>query len=144
MTVLKEIIRFWLLLRTMKLLVDATDTSSFGNFLTEDQASNLELCSSKFCLLDAGRLLEAATSDRQVNPCEDFKEFSMGNFIKYRALHDRYDRVGFLYDVLSTHQERQRKALKASIVEGESRVFKIVKNFFQQCVDSGNIFSFSA
>lgn len=96
-----------------------------------------EICESKLCLLDANRLLNAGTTNTTVKPCDDFKEFSMGNFINFRALHDRYDRIGFLYDVLAAHHERQRKMLLAPIRDGESFVHKIAKNFFQKCISSG-------
>lgn len=56
--------------------------------------------------------------------------------IKYRALHDRYDRVGFLYDNLAVHYERLRKTLTAPVEADDSWVFKIVKNFFQKFVDA--------
>lgn len=105
-----------------------------GNYTINELS---EVCETKLCLLDANRLLDAATNLWTVNPCSDFKEFSMGNFIRYKALHDRYDRIGFLYDTLSAHRERQRKLLTAKIKKNESFVSKIAKNFFQKCVDSG-------
>lgn len=141
MSTLKDLIRFWLFLPTLKFLqINAMEIVSLGDYLSVDEVSDLNFCGTKECLLDSGRLLETATRQWSVNPCDDFKEFSMGDFVKYRALHDRYDRVGFLYDMLSLHTERQRKTLIAPIKENDSRVFKIVKNFFQKCVDSGNVY----
>lgn len=106
-----------------------------GNYTIDEV---LEVCETKLCLLDADRLLSAATDKLTVNPCTDFKEFSMGNFIRYKALHDRYDRIGFLYDTLEAHRERRRKLLSAPIIDKESFVSKIAKNFFQKCVNSGD------
>lgn len=117
--------------------VTAVDIEWLGDYFTDDQISNTSLCGSKSCLLDAGRLLEAA-AQQSVQPCDDFREFSMGNFIKYRALHDRYDRVGFLYDNLAVHYERLRKTLTAPVEADDSWVFKIVKNFFQKFVDASS------
>lgn len=118
-------IHFTCALKQLKLL---------GNFTLDD---DLEYCETKLCLLDADRLLESATDQWTISPCSDFKEFSMGNFIRHRALHDRYKRIGFLYDTIAAHRERQRKLLSEKIKENESFVIKIAKNFFKKCVDSG-------
>lgn len=60
-----------------------------------NKASNeSQFCVSKLCILDSNRLLESATDNKTVKPCDDFKEFSMGKFIKFRALSDRYDQSG--------------------------------------------------
>lgn len=93
------------------------NNKSFGNKLpTEDS----EFCGSKICLLDGSRLLDSATDNKSVTPCDDFKEFSMGKFIKYRALHDRYDRSGvcililsaLIYDLDGTRIHQQNGRIK--------------------------------
>jgi hypothetical protein len=114
----------------------AVDIDSILNYLSKEQIQNEELCGSEECLLDAGRLVEAA-SLTPISPCEGFREFSMGNFIRHQALHDRHDRVEFLCDVLTLHHERQRKNLIAPIEIDDPKTFKIAKNFFKKCVDSG-------
>ena len=111
------------------------ELKSLGNYTINSDIS--EVCETKLCLLDANRLLDASTDLWTINPCSDFKEFSVGNFIRYKALHDRYDRIGFLYDTLSAHHGRLRKLLSAPIRETESFVSKIAKNFFQKCINSG-------
>lgn len=97
-----------------------------------------QYCTNRECLLDSKRLLEASTVDGVVKPCDDFRKYAMGNFIKYRALHDRYDRIGFLYDVLSKQSDRFRKVLNEPIKLNETKSSKIVKHFFQQCQNPGD------
>lgn len=134
---MNEIIRFLLLIFALSSVsVVGVDVQYLGDYLSPDEISQDNLCGTKECLLDANRLVDAATRQWSVKPCEDFREFSMGNFIKLKALHDRYDRVGFLFDVLALHYERQRKAFAEPIAESDPRAFKIVKNFFQKCIDS--------
>jgi hypothetical protein len=117
--------------------VIGVDVQYLGEYILPNEIVDESLCVTKECVLDANRLLDAATRLWSVKPCDDFREFSMGNFIKLRALHDRYDRVGFLFDVLALHYERQRKAFAEPIAASDPRAFKIVKNFFQKCIDSG-------
>lgn len=129
----------WLILTIFNpVQVLSVDIQELGNYLSSKEIDSTELCGSKLCLLDSSRLVDSATKQWSVDACQDFREFSMGNFIKYRALHDRYDRIGFLFDVLSLHSERQRKILAEPIQQNEPKIFKIIKNFFQKCVDSGN------
>jgi hypothetical protein len=96
-----------------------------------------KFCLNRECFFDSKRLLEASNFEK-VKPCDDFREYAMGNFIKYRALHDRYDRVGFLYDVLSSQSDRFRKILNEPIKLNETKSSKIVKHFFQQCQNPGD------
>lgn len=91
------------------------------------------ICINKECILDSKRLIEASNLD--VSPCFNFREYAMGKFIKYRPLHDRYDRVGFLYDVVSQKSSRTRKVLTEQIYANDSVIIKIQKRFFQQCID---------
>lgn len=113
------------------------ESQYLGNFLTYDQYNNLELaCYSKLCLNDAKRLLLVATQNKTVEPCDDFKEFALGEFLKYRALNDRYRHVGFDNDIQLFHWERQRKVLAATIKSYDIRPLKIAKNYFLKCVTS--------
>lgn len=60
-----------------------------GNYLSDDQYQSLEFCSNEYCIADSDRLFYAATQNTSVEPCDDFKEFSVGSFLKYRALNER-------------------------------------------------------
>lgn len=108
-----------------------------GNYLNDVEAKARDFCSNKYCVSDSQILFYAATQNSSVDPCLDFKEFSMGTLIKYRALHERYFAIGLLQDNQRMHEERQRKLLSKRIDEkNDARVFKVVKNFFARCVDS--------
>lgn len=109
------------------------DIDYIGNFT--NVGDNRNLCDSKICLMDSNRLLLAA-SQNFTNPCEDFKEFSLGSLIKYRALHDRYERVGFFHDVEMLHYERLRNVLAVPVESDEVLPFKVAKSFFQKCTNS--------
>ncbi|CAO1421540.1 unnamed protein product [Diamesa tonsa] len=105
-----------------------------------EEYRNLELaCENKYCLSDANRLLVAATQNASIEPCDDFLTFTMEEFIKYGALHDRYPSVGFQGEVLRMLKLRQRKVVAAVITPNDSRPLKIAKNFFKNCVNSNNV-----
>lgn len=112
-----------------------------GDSFNDNEAREREFCTTKLCIEDSQILFYAASQNVSVDPCLDFKEFSMGTFIKYRALHERYFAVGLQYDVKKAHNERQRKTLTAKIQESDSRIFKIMKNFFEKCVSSSELVS---
>lgn len=104
-----------------------------------DSVSELDrdYCESKYCLLDANILFYAATQNASVKACDDFKEFSLGTFIKYRAVDDREQYNGLWGDVRTVHNEKQRKLLAEKINESkDSRVVKVMKKYFAQCVNA--------
>lgn len=107
-----------------------------GDSLTDDEAQARVFCNTKYCIEDSQILFYAATQNNSVDPCLDFKEFSMGTLIRYRALHERYFAIGLQNDVTKMHQERIRKSLNAEIQKDDPRMFKVLKNFFGRCVSS--------
>lgn len=107
-----------------------------GDTIHHDEAAARNFCDSKFCIGDSQILFYAATQNSSVDPCLDFKEFSMGTLIKYRALHERYFAVGLSQDVTKMHEERLRKLLATKSEDKDPRVFKVMRNFFEKCVSS--------
>lgn len=88
-------------------------------------------------MLDSEALFYAATQNASVDPCVDFKEFSVGTFIKDRAINDRYRGVGWWFDFKDHIKEKYRKLLSTKIdSKKDMRVIKVMKNYFQKCVNS--------
>lgn len=108
-----------------------------GDSLNNEEAQTREFCTTKYCVGDSQILFYAATQNASVDPCVDFKEFSMGTLIKYRALHERYFSIGLLPETQRLHEERLRKLLASKKVNpNDPRVYKIMRNFFSKCVSS--------
>lgn len=114
----------------------AFDLQFIGDYVSEEDASARDYCGTKYCLTDGEILFSAASQNKSTEPCDDFKEFSLGQFIKYRALNDRRRKNGFMLDVESAHSERQRKVLSETVKENDTLVVKVTKNYFAKCVDS--------
>lgn len=116
------------------------ESQYLGNYLTFEEYNHLEIgCDTKICLRDSQYLLLSATQNKTIEPCEDFKEFSMGRFIKLGALDDRKESIGFFTDIYALDWERIRKVLAAKITKHDIRPLKIAKNYFRKCVNSGKI-----
>ena len=119
-------------------VISQFENQYLGHHFTLDEYNHLELaCDTKLCLRDAQRLRLAATQNKTIEPCEDFIEFSMGRFIELGALNERYATIGFIPEVDLLHWERQRKVLAAIINKNDIKPFKIAKNYFLKCVNSG-------
>lgn len=97
-----------------------------------------DTCSTKVCLLDSLRLLEYASDDELIEPCENFTKYSLGNFLHISSVLDPFDK--FSFNSLSHHRKRQRKMLHATINEDELKGHKIAKNFFKKCIDTSKYF----
>lgn len=128
--------RYLVLLLFIALAQAEFELQYLGDSLTDDEAQAREFCNTKYCIEDSQILFYAATQNNSVDPCSDFKEFSMGTLIRYRALHERYFSIGLQSDVMKLHEERVRKSLNADIHEDDTRMFKVLKNFFGKCVSS--------
>lgn len=108
-----------------------------GDTLNDEDYEKQDFCSSKVCMFDSGRLIYSAShNSRDVEPCTDFKNFSMGEFITHRVPNDRYPAIGFQNDVRRIFEEKQKQILISAIKPDEPKVFKVVKSFFQKCVNS--------
>lgn len=136
-------ILLWKLIIVINVVPLFVDCASFenqylGHSITFDQYNDLELaCDTMICLRDAQRLLLPETQNKTIEPCDDFKEFAVGQFIKFRALNERYEYLGFNYELQLLNWERLRKVLARRINDTDIKPFKIAKNYFQKCVNSG-------
>ena len=121
-------------------VISQFENQYLGHHITFDEYNNLELgCDTKLCLRDAQRLLLAATQNNTIEPCEDFAEFAMGRFIELAARNERYMFAGFYADHFSVYKERLRKVVAAKIKKNDIIPFKIAKNYYQNCINSGKI-----
>lgn len=110
-----------------------------GNYVSKDEESRRDFCVTKYCLLDANYLFSGATQNKSVRPCDDFKEFALGTFVKYKSVSDRDRYVGFNTDLSKVYLEQMRKVLASPVNKNDNRVTKGIKQLFSKCVTSNYV-----
>lgn len=130
---MKEIL-FLLLVLTAK--ATEFNLEYVGDSLSNAEANARDFCVTKYCASDSEILFHAATQNTSVDPCTDFKEFSMGTFIKEQELPESYFSVGLLPETQRLHERRLQKLLEENDQKNDPRVFKVMKNFYEKCNSS--------
>lgn len=113
-----------------------TDLQFIGDYVSEEEAKSRDFCETKYCLFDSQSLFLGATQNISIKPCEDFREFALGTFIKYKSVNDRDPYAGLLIDIQDIFYERLRKLLASAINANDSRVIKGIKSLYAKCVSS--------
>lgn len=111
-----------------------------GNILTQEQYDNLTLCDSQLCLDDAQRLINDASHEENADPCKSFVKFTCGTFFEKRAGNERYESVGFKRTYELKNDEKRHRVLKVKINANDGKAVKIVKNFYQKCINWSKFF----
>lgn len=112
-------------------------TDFLGNYISDEEYNNRTLCWTKVCMEDSDRLIYAADhNSHKKEPCDDFKTFAMGNFFEHRVLNERYTFTGFDLEINLMYAERQKRLMKKPFDQADPKIFKVIKNFFKQCVNS--------
>lgn len=109
----------------------------FGDYVHHENYKSRNFCSTKYCIFDNNRLIEGMSQNKTIRPCDDFKTFAMGEFLATRVVNERYPLLGFELEVVRIYNEKMRKILELPIADDETKMFKVVKSFYQKCVDSG-------
>ena len=108
----------------------------YGNQISVQEYKNSSLCLTYACLRDAKRTMSYAPHKHIIDPCENFEEFACGHFNEFGAPNDRYREVGFWNEIYRQNQHRHKLMLKKKVHKDEPKIFKIVKRYFQKCVNS--------
>lgn len=95
-----------------------------GNQFSVAEYKELNVCESRVCQDDATRFFSSASHKNDSDPCVNFNDFACGNFDKLQKQKD---------------QHSLKTILSKEIYEGEPKIFKLVKRYFQKCVNSGKI-----
>lgn len=104
-------------------------------FLLNDK-KNDDLCLTSDCLTSTAQI--ASFMNNEVDPCEDFYEFSCGKYMKYVVIPPSKTLID-QFEVVSNKIDSQLLSiLEEPIKPDELKPFKLVKKMFQACMNSTN------
>ncbi|KAG5669536.1 hypothetical protein PVAND_017423 [Polypedilum vanderplanki] len=112
---------------------------NYSNYVTAEEELGRNYCNNYWCTNDAYYLFTKSSQYPNVDPCNDFKNFTVDQVVQVDVPDDRFLFRGFLGIIQLKYFERQRKVVAAKfdpIKDENSRVIKIMKNTFSQCLKS--------
>ncbi|KAG5668297.1 hypothetical protein PVAND_016244 [Polypedilum vanderplanki] len=112
---------------------------NYSNYVTAEEELSRNYCNNYWCTNDAHYLFTKSSQYPNVNPCVDFRNFTVDQVVQVDVPDDRLSYRGFAGIVQAKYYERQRKVVAAKfdpIKDENSRIIKIVKNTFNQCLKS--------
>ncbi|XP_066258701.1 neprilysin-2 isoform X4 [Euwallacea similis] len=92
-----------------------------------------KLCVSPGCIHTASRVLEYM--DQSVDPCDDFYQFTCGNFIKKTIIPDDKSSVTSFSLISDELQEQLRKMIEEPIKADEPQPFQLTKKLYKACMN---------
>lgn len=104
----------------------------FAN-VEQTNCSATRQCTSKQCIKIASTILERI--DTTVDPCDDFYQFSCGNFIRTTSVPEDYVTKNVLLEIQTNMFIEIRNYLEQSPLEKESFEIEQVKKLYQSCMN---------
>lgn len=134
-----------ILLTTIHISLPQPSPFGFNNqFIYNSNASKITtkspICDNFWCVNDANMLFTQSSQYKNVDPCVDFRNFTLSNTIEISQVNDRYIYRGLLVDTERKQLERNRKVLSAKVTGSDNRIVKVVKGTYQKCLKSQHTF----
>ncbi|KAF5303211.1 hypothetical protein FQA39_LY10124 [Lamprigera yunnana] len=95
---------------------------------------NDDVCLSENCVRAAFSILESI--DTSVDPCDNFYNFACGNYIKNNIIPDDKAAVTTFTVLNDKLQQQLRLVFEDQHSNNENKIFKLVKNYYQACIDT--------
>jgi hypothetical protein len=111
-------------------------------YVTPEEEENRNFCNNYWCTNDAHYLFTKSSQYPNVDPCVDFKNFTVNQVDEVDVPDDREQYRGFLTIGYNKMKERLRKVAAAKfdpIKDHNSRTIKVIKNTFQQCIKTPHV-----
>lgn len=92
-----------------------------------------EICTSEICKMESKKMLK--NMDPTVNPCDDFYEFSCGNYLRNTKLPDDRDLEISVTQVQDKVDEQLQSVLTEELRSSETKPFRLAKMLTKTCMD---------
>ncbi|KAJ8918489.1 hypothetical protein NQ315_008186 [Exocentrus adspersus] len=102
-----------------------------------DDNTERAVCLSPGCIHTASRVLEYM--DASVDPCDDFYEFTCGNFLKKTNIPDDKSSVTSFSIISDTLQEQLRSMIEEPVSRNEPKPFQLTKKLYRACMNKSLI-----
>nr|CAH7760506.1 unnamed protein product [Callosobruchus chinensis] len=106
-----------------------------GSFVITAPSTNdkEKICLSRGCVHTASKVLEYM--DPTVDPCDDFYQFTCGNFLKSTNIPDDKSSVTSFSIISDALQEQLRAMIEEPIKPGEPKPFQLTKKLYKACMN---------
>uniref|UniRef100_A0A1Y1KG01 Peptidase M13 N-terminal domain-containing protein n=1 Tax=Photinus pyralis TaxID=7054 RepID=A0A1Y1KG01_PHOPY len=98
------------------------------------ESSAQHMCSTPNCLKAASRILNSI--DSSVDPCDDFYQFSCGNFLKQDTMLGAKESVSSSSIAFHMLKERLRRIMEEPIPPNEPKSFLLLKQMYKSCINT--------
>ncbi|KAJ8954561.1 hypothetical protein NQ318_000795 [Aromia moschata] len=98
-----------------------------------DNVEEQKICLSPGCIHTASKVLEYM--DPEVDPCDDFYEFTCGNFLKKTNIPDDKSSVTSFSIISDMLQEQLRTMIEEPIQDNEPKPFQLTKKLYRACMN---------
>lgn len=110
-------------------------------YVSKDEEQNRTFCENYWCTNDASMLFTQSSQYPNVDPCVDFKNFTIGKLFEVEQINDRNLYRGLQKNLEDRFYNRIRRVLSEKISEtGDNRIVKVLKSTFKQCIKSPHTF----
>ncbi|XP_060518791.1 neprilysin-2 isoform X1 [Cylas formicarius] len=92
-----------------------------------------KLCLTPGCVHTASKVLEYM--DQSIDPCDDFYEFTCGNFLKKTNIPDDKSSITSFSIISDTLQEQLRSMIEEPIQPDEPKPFQLTKKLYRACMN---------
>lgn len=108
---------------------------------SENSTQQKNLCTNFWCINDAFYIFSKASQYKGVDPCVDFRNFTVNQADEVDKLDDRYIYRGFPNIVSDKYFHRLRRVLdKPDEKDDKNRIVRVLKNVFRRCRNSKHTF----
>lgn len=115
---------------------EALTRSSVINRFSDDDKKH-DICLTPGCIHTASKVLEFM--DTSVDPCDDFYQFSCGNFIKSTNIPDDKSSVTTFSVINDELEEQLRSMIEEPIYKDEPKPFVLTKKLYKACMNKTKI-----
>ncbi|XP_019873600.1 neprilysin-2 isoform X2 [Aethina tumida] len=117
--------------------LQSNNPSIINVYDSDSKTSQSKICLTPGCIHTASNVL--SSMDQNVDPCDDFYQFTCGNFLKKTNIPDDKSSVTSFSIISDLLQEQLRSMIEEPISETEPKPFQLTKKLYRACMNKTRI-----